>query len=163
MSGLPRSLVLSLCALTLAACAPDAAEEEMEVDEAAEVGQPAEAPAESPDAALAPFAGTWEVVAIMESGDTVPFTLTAIGEPASWTVTLPDREPMPLRIVSADDEELVTEMGPYPSLLREGVDVTVRQVARIEDGRLTGTMEAQYAGGDDEQVVGGTIEGSRTN
>lgn len=157
MSKLPRSFALSLCAFTLAACAPDAPEQETEVE------QGAEAPATSTDPALEPFAGTWEIVAIMESGDTVPYAFSAIGDPNLWTVTLPDREPMPLRIVSADADELVTELGPYPSLLREGVEVTVRQVVRVDDGRLTGTMEARYAGGEGEQVVGGTIEGSRTN
>lgn len=44
----------------------------------------------------------------------------------------------------------------------EDVEITVRQFERIEDGRLTGTMEARYAGGEDGQTAG-TIDGSRAN
>lgn len=161
MMPLPRSIMLSLCVLTLAACAGDAADDESQVQDAADTEQ-AEmaAPEASP---LAQWVGTWEAVAVMESGDTVPYTLTATEDREGWRITLPGRDPMPLRILTAEADSIVTEMGPYQSLLRDGVEVTVRQVARIQDGRITGTMEAEYAGGEGASVVGGEVEGSRVN
>lgn len=153
-----RTLAFSLCAISLAACAVDGVDEEMEVVEqpAAEMPAPAEAP-------LTEWAGTWEAVAVMESGDTVPYTFTASEDRTGWTATLPDRDPMPLRVLSVEGDSVVTELGPYESLLREGVQVTVRQVGRIQNGRMEATMEAHYSGGDEDTVVAGTVEGTRTD
>ncbi|MEJ2502624.1 MAG: hypothetical protein P8177_04780 [Gemmatimonadota bacterium] len=150
-----RKLALCLCALTLAACAPDAAEEEVPVEEAA--------PAQMATSPLAQWAGTWEAVTVLESGDTVQYSFTATDTREGWMVSLPDRDPMPLRVVTAEADSIVTEMGPYESLLRDGVQVTVRQVARIQGERLTGTMEAMYEGGDGPTTVAGEVEGSRAN
>lgn len=161
MRILPRMAALSLCALTLAACGGDTAEQEVDAEQTAEAA-PA-APAASADAALAGYAGSWEAVAVMESGDTVPYTFTATADRDGWMATLPGRDAMPLRILTVDGDSVVTEMGPYDSLLREGVQVTVKQVARFTDGQVVGTMEAHYTGGEGDSVVRGEIEGSRTN
>ncbi len=112
MRGFPRKFVLSLCVLTLAACAPDAADNEMEMEEAAEAEMAAEAPMEEMSP-MAQWEGTWEAVAMMESGDTVSYSFTATDSRDGWMVSLPDRDPMPLRIVMADADSIVTEMGPY--------------------------------------------------
>lgn len=148
MRAAPRTIGLCICALFLAACAGDAADDE--------TSEPADSP-------LAEYAGTWDLVAVMESGDTVPYTMTATDDEADWMVTLPGRDPMPLRILTVAEDSIVSEVGPYPSLLRDGVEVTVRSVSRLEDGRMVGTMEAHYAGAGEDAVVGGTVEGTRTN
>ena len=162
MSRIPRKLVLSLCLFTLAACAPDAADDEMEMEEAAEAEMPAEAAMEEASP-MAQWAGTWEGVAILESGDTVPTTMVATDSRDGWTITLPDRDPMPLRVVSAEGDSLVLEMGPYESILREGVQVSVRQVIRMQGDAFTGTLVATYEGGEGASEVAGDVEGSRTN
>lgn len=160
MRAAPWTIVLSLCAFSLVACADDAADDEMDVVEQPAAETPAPAPS---DASLAEYAGTWEGVAVMESGDTVPHTLVATEDRTGWMVTLPDRDPMPLRVLTVEGDSVVTEMGPYDSLLREGVQVTVRQVNRLQDGRMVGTMEAHYAGDGEDTVVAGTVEATRVN
>jgi hypothetical protein len=163
MSPIPRKLVLILCTLTLAACAPDAADDEMEMEEAAETEQPAETPMMEDMSPMAQWAGTWEGTAILESGDTVPITIVATDSREGWMATLPDREPMPLRVVSADGSSVVLEMGPYESVLRDGVQVSVSQTLQIQGDSFTGTLNAMYEGGEGPATVAGTVEGSKTN
>ncbi|NIP78840.1 MAG: hypothetical protein GWM90_06420 [Gemmatimonadetes bacterium] len=66
-----------------------------------------------------------------------------------------------MRILAVEGDSVVSEIGPYESILREGVMVTVRSVSRIQDGRMIGTMEARYQGADSVTVVNGTMEGTR--
>ena len=150
------SLVTVLCAIAVGACAEQEPAEDLE--SAAEPA-PAEAPAAG--VSLGDFAGTWESVTYLESGDTVHYTMTATDSEDGWTVDLPDRDTMPMRVVAVAGDSVVTEMGPYESIIREGVMVTVRTVSRLQDGRLVGTMEATYAGGEGESVVQGRVEGTR--
>ena len=148
-------LATVLCGLLIAGCGDQGA---MEDAETAEEAAPAEMPAAP---SLADFAGTWEAFAYMESGDTVPHTLTATATTEGWMIDLPDRDPMPMRIVEASGDSVVSVIGPYESILRPGVMVTVRSVSRVEGDRLVGTMEATYQGGEGESVVTGTVEGTR--
>lgn len=149
---------LALFGILVGACAEQEGMDDAEqADEAAEA-QMAEEPA--PTTTLADFAGTWETVAYMESGDTVPSTITATASPGGWMVELPDRDPMPMRVTLAGDS-VVSEFGPYESVLQEGVMVTVRSVTHLEDGQMVGTMEATYAGEGDDTVVNGRLEGTR--
>lgn len=150
----PMAMILGV--FVLAACAEQEPAEEMESAE-----MPAAEAPETPALSLADFEGTWNATAYMESGDTVPYTLTATADADGWMVELPDRDPMPLRIVALEGDSLVAEMGPYESLLREGVMVTVRTVNRLEDGAMVGTMEARYEGADSAAVVAGRVEATR--
>lgn len=122
-----------------------------------------ESAAEQPAAtvSLADFAGTWNATSYLESGDTVVYTMTATADPNGWTIDLPGRDPMPQRIIAVAGDSVVTEIGPYESILRAGVMVTVRSVARLQDGRFVGTMTATYATDEGETVVNGTTEGTR--
>lgn len=122
-----------------------------------------ESAAEQPAAtvSLADFAGTWNATSYLESGDTVVYTMTATADPNGWTIDLPGRDPMPQRIIAVAGDSVVTEIGPYESILRAGVMVTVRSVARLQDGRFAGTMTATYATDEGETVVNGTTEGTR--
>lgn len=149
-------LTLALFGILLGACAEQEGMDEAE--EAAPEAQMAEEPA--PTTTLADFAGTWETVAYMESGDTVRSTMTATASPEGWMVELPDRDPMPMRVTLVGDS-VVAEFGPYESVLREGVMVTVQSVTHLEDGQMVGTMEATYAGGEEDVVVAGRLEGTR--
>lgn len=152
------SLATLLCGLAIGACGEQEPAEEMEPAE-----EPAmtETPAEMAAGPLADFAGSWDATTYLESGDTVEYTMTATADTSGWMIDLPDRDPMPMRIVSFGGDSVVSEIGPYESILRDGVMVTVTSMTRLQNGRLVGTMDAHYAGVDADTVVHGRIEGSR--
>ena len=120
-----------------------------------------EAPAETMEATtFADFAGTWDAYAYMESGDTVPHTLIATSSADGWMIDLPERDPMAMDVTLVGDS-VVSEIGPYESVLREGVMVTVRSVTHLEGDELVGTMTATYQDDEGETVVNGTVRGTR--
>ncbi len=147
MLSRPAGLACSL--LLIAACGP--AGEQPPADSV-----PAAAP---PALTLADVAGTWNVVNISERGDTVRSVLSGTADPSSWTTTLPGRDPVPVR-VSIVGDSLITEAGPFESVLRPGIMVTTRTVSHLMGGRLMGTLEARYAGQADS-LMRGQIEGTR--
>jgi hypothetical protein len=137
-----RSLTFVLGAALLAACAkPDA--------------PPADpAPPAAPTVNLADVAGTWTLQTMREGSDSVIVTgsMVASADPAAWTMTLPGRPPMALR-VSTSADSVITEAGPYESVLRPGVQVTTRTATRLEGGMMVGTTVATYSAGPDSVVV----------
>lgn len=153
MSAVRRLAPLALCALLATACAEDAEMDDMEMEGMEEADMSA--------SALADYAGTWDAVAILESGDTVEYSMTATADTTGWMIDLPDREPMPLRVVSVAGDSVVTEVGPYQSILREGVMVTTRSVTRLQGDAMMGTLEARYQGGEGETVVRGQVTAHR--
>ena len=135
-----RSLHFVLGAALLAACAkPDA--------------PPPAVPAPPAAVNLADFAGTWTVQVMGETSDSVLVTNTivATADPAGWTMTLPGRAPMALR-VSTSGDSVVTEVGPYESVLRPGVQVSTRSAMKLEGGALVGRTVATSAGGGADSV-----------
>jgi len=135
-----RSLHFVLGAALLAACAkPDA--------------PPPAVPAPPAAVNLADFAGTWTSQVMAEGNDSVLVTNTivATADPAGWTLTLPGRAPMALR-VSTSGDSVVAEVGPYESVLRPGVQVSTRSAMKLEGGMLVGMTVAQYAGGGADSV-----------
>ena len=164
MPRFPISLSVVALLVLAGACAEQEPAQEMDADEPM-AEAPAEAPSEmsgemSAEPSLDAFVGTWDAMTYMESGDTVPSTIMATADPDGWMIELPDREPMPMRVLEVSGDSVVTEIGPYESVLREDVMVTVRSVTRIEDGRMVGTMAAHYAGAD-SLVVNGRLEATR--
>lgn len=154
-------LLIPTLFLLAAACAEQEPAEDTDAaalpaDTAAAMPEPA------PASPLMGFAGTWEGTSYMDGGDTVQYTMTATDDTSGWMVELPDREPLPMRILSAEGDSVVTEIGPYESLFREGVMVTVRTVSRLEGDRMVGTMEAHYQGADADTVVTGRTEATRS-
>lgn len=150
---LPGALLA--CSALLLSCEP-AAEEEVPAEE--------RAMEEEGEAALsaADLAGTWTVTAFGEAGDSlVTYELRATGDPSAWTIVFPERDPVPVRVVAIEGDSVVTEAGPYQSVLREGVSVTTHQVARLEGDRLVGTFVARYETTEADSVVRGRVEGTR--
>ena len=144
---------LVLC-LVLSGCGPG--------DEAAMEEQPP--PAAEPAAAdpLAAFAGTWNVTASSEAGDSLTaYELVATATQDGWMMTLPEREPIPVRVISADGDSVVAEAGPYNSVLRPGTQVTTRTVTRVQGDQLTGTFRANYQGAGADTLVTGRLTGMR--
>ena len=126
------------CALLLIACG--GGDKAPAVDSAAAV-MPA------PTVNLAELSGKWSMVQMAEGSDSVVVTaeMNATGSSDGWTLTLPGRPPMPMRI-SVSGDSIMVETGPYESVLRKGVQVTTNGVMRLVDGKLVGTTVAHYAG-----------------
>ena len=112
---------------------------------------------------LANVAGRWNVRAVPESGDTTPttFVLTATADSTGWTTTFPDRAPLATRVVAVGGDSVVTEVGPYESVRRRGVQVRTRSVVRMDADRLTGTAVARYQTTGADSVLRLRLEGTR--
>lgn len=131
-----RFLSLVLGATVLAACSKP------EAPPAAEPAPPA-----APTVALADVAGTWTVVTTPEANDSVlvTYTLVAAADPAGWTMTLPGRPTMPVTVQVSGDS-VITDVGPFESVLRKGVQVSTHGAFHLVDGKLVGTTIAHYSG-----------------
>jgi hypothetical protein len=141
-----RGFTLVMCAVALAGCS----KKEQPVTDTA-MGA-AMAPAPAPAAiALADVAGKWTVVVKPETGDStlVTYELNATGDASGWTLVLPGQKPVAVRVVEVSGDSIVTEAGPYPSVLRKGAMVSTHTVSRLKDGRLVGTSTAHYSKGAD--------------
>jgi hypothetical protein len=136
---------VSRFALLLALAGCSTKEKEPEATPAAEpIVEPAPAP--PPAFALADAAGKWNYVAKSPTGDTVLVTgeLNATADTAGWTIALAGRKPIPMT-VTVDGDSAITKAGPYPSVLRKGVNVTVEGVLRMSGGKMVGTSVAHYS------------------
>lgn len=113
---------------------------------------------------LADVAGRWTVRAVPESGDTsaVISQLNASADTTGWTMTLPGRPPVSTRVVLVSGDSIVTENGPYESVLRKGVQVRTRSVMRLRDGKLIGNTVARYTTTGADSVLRLRTEATRT-
>ena len=112
---------------------------------------------------LADLAGTWNMRNMPETGDStlVQYQVMATGETTGWMLHLPNRQPMPLRVM-VEGDSLTTEAGQFESVLRPGVQVTTtRSVLRLQEGRLVGTFVARYKTTGPDSVLRGRVEGTR--
>ena len=134
-----RSLCFTL--LVLAACAKPEAKVATDTTTAAPMGAGAAAPI-----SLADVAGTWIVQTMPLNSDSVLLTselyLTADGNGA--TITFPNRAPLPIRVTTGGDS-VVSDVGPYESALRKGVQVRTHIVYRLSGSELVGTAIARYS------------------
>jgi hypothetical protein len=113
---------------------------------------------------LGDVAGRWTVRSVPESGDTsaVLSQLNASADTSGWTMTLPNRPPVTTRVVAVAGDSIVTENGPYESVLRKGVQVTTRSVMRLRDGKLVGTTVARYSTAGADSLLRLRTEATRT-
>jgi hypothetical protein len=146
MFTIQRSTRIAICcsAAILAGCAK---KDEAPLDTTA-VAVPATPTVAAAPAAinLADVAGTWDVRAIPQSGDTTATTyvMNATSSTAGWTLTFPGRKPMALK-VSTDADSVTMDAGPYASVRRKGVQVITHSVSRLQGGKLVGTTVAHYS------------------
>lgn len=151
-----RFLTLLCCAAVVAGCSkPDAMPA---ADTAAMVTPPPPAPI-----ALADVAGTWTMQTRAEGNDSVLVTATmvATADTAGWTMLLPGRPVMPVRVVEVAGDSVTTESGPYESVLRKGVQVSTRTVVRLRDGKLVGSTVARYSTAGADSVLRLRVEATR--
>lgn len=139
--------LVALCTVTVAACGRGG-ERAAATDTAAAAAAPGAEPAPAaPAAALtaADLAGTWEMRATPETGDTTPtaYRLTATNTTTGWSMQFPDGPKVDVRPTFGGDS-LVIEAGPYASVRRKGVQVTTRSVLRREGDRMVGRTVARY-------------------
>lgn len=106
------------------------------------------------------FYGTWEGQSTLE-GTPDPIPVTMEGSASGWTMTLPDRDGIPLT-ASMSGDSLVLTSEPYESILEDGVTVHTRSAVVLQNGRMVGTVTATYRTPEGERVVSGTTESSRT-
>ncbi len=150
-----RNLALA-CSVLLLACG-GGTDETMQ-----EEVPPAETTAAEPPSPLAAFAGTWSVVGRNEAGDSLAsYELVATGTTEGWTATFPGRDPIPVRVIEAAGDSVVTEMGPYESVLRPGVQVTLTSVTRVQGDQIMATAVARYAGAGADSVLNIRSTGTR--
>lgn len=96
-------------------------------------------------------AGTWNARTMIGPNDSVAtgYVLTIAADGKSATIRFPGREALPARIVAMGGDSIVTEIGPYPSVLRPGQTVkSLKSVSHYKDNSMWGTFEAHYATGD---------------
>ena len=153
-----RRLMLGCCAIALVGCNKPKEEPPMESTAAAP-----ETPAAPAPIALADIAGKWSVRSMSESGDStlVTYELVAAGDTSGWSLNFPKRKPIPMRVVAVAGDSIVTEAGPFESVLRKGVKVSTNSVMRLHDGKLVGTTIAHYATSGADTVRNLRIEGTR--
>ena len=127
-----------------------------------------EAPADTTAAMAAPamptlatFAGTWQLSATLAGVEKpVLSTLTSSPDGATWTISLEGRPNVPMT-ASIVGDSLVAVSAEYESVLRKGVMVTTRTASVLVDGALTGNLVATYKTPKGEEVVVGTVTGTR--
>ena len=112
---------------------------------------------------LSSLAGKWAVRGTTEDAKStvVTFDMVATADTSGWTINFPKRAPIPARIVALAGDSVVTEAGPYESVIRKGVQVTTRTTLRLQDGKLAGTTVAHYATTGPDSVVSLRMEGTR--
>jgi hypothetical protein len=135
-----RSVLLLLVTAGIVGCAPR--EEQPAADTTAAVTT---GPA---PISLADLAGTWDITTTREGSDSVLTTsqLMATADTTGWMQHLPNRDPIPVRVVSVAGDSVVTEAGPFESVLRPGVQVSTTSVMRLQNGQIVGTTVARYSG-----------------
>lgn len=150
---------LTLVSVLLTACAR---EETGEGEDATVMDDTMAVAPEPAGISLADVAGTWVVEAQTETGEAVPqFELLATADPTGWEMRFPDRDPIEVSVVEVAGDSIVTEAGPYESVLRPGVPVRVHAVYRLEGDRLISRTVARYETTGADSVVSISSEGTR--
>jgi hypothetical protein len=144
---------LTLLALALAGCGAGEPAEQPPAEPAAEFATPA-TPSD--------FTGTWEVVVVSEAGDTLPgHRLMATPDTAGWTMAFADRPAMPVRVLALAGDSVVTEFGPYESVVRPGVTVLTTVTHRRDADGLRGALVARYSATGPDSILRAYTEARR--
>ena len=110
---------------------------------------------------LADVAGTWESKAAVGPNDSIVVnsSLTATADKSGWSMKFTSGNPVPVRVLAVAGDSVVTEAGPYPSILRPGQTVNLlHMVGHYKGNSMTGTFDAYYQSGG---VIHGKIEATR--
>jgi hypothetical protein len=157
-----RRLALFCCCAGLAVVGCSRSDESATADTATGAVAATTTPAPAP-ISLADVAGRWNLRSVPETGDTTPIAsqINLTADTSGWTMTLPNRRPVATRVVVVAGDSIVTETGPFESVLRKGVQVTTRTTMRLRDGRLVGSTSARYSTAGADSVLRLRVEGTR--
>jgi invasion protein IalB len=149
-----RLFIISCCAAAVVGCAKP----ETKAPAAAQTPPP------PPAISLTDVAGKWSVKGTNEARDTtlVTYELNATANTTGWTITFPNRKPIPMRVTAVAGDSVVIEAGPYPSVLRKGVQVSTNGVFRLQNGKMVGLTVAHYKVTTADSVRRIAMEGTRT-
>jgi glucose/arabinose dehydrogenase len=150
MNGIRRLGLVAVAASVVAACGGAS---DQTKQQAADTATTAAAPVPS-------FNGTWDMRSVPESGDTAPTVFQAKVENDVWTLLLPNRPPIPATSMVQGDSVIV-DAGPYESVRRAGVQVTVHSVYRLSGDQLNGYSIAHYKNAGADSVLRLTSTGTR--
>jgi hypothetical protein len=104
----------------------------------------------------------WHVLGYNHAGDSiVAYDLTASADTSGWTIIFPNRAPIAVRVVAMAGDSVVTEAGPYESVLRPGVQVSTHAVFRLQGDTLVGSTLARYATKGADSVLAIASKGTR--
>ena len=153
-----RSLTICCCVAILAGCAKP----EQQVSKDSTAGSFGAGATPAP-ISLSAFAGKWSMHSMAAGSDSVlvSYEMVASEDPSGWSFNFPKRAPVPIRVLATEGDSIVTEAGPYESMLRKGVQVTTHSVIRLQDGKLVGTTVAHYTTTGPDSVLNLRTEGTR--
>jgi hypothetical protein len=107
------------------------------------------------------LAGTWHMKAMIGPKDSVAATNTTTHKSdGTVTVQFPGRPPIASRTLTIGGDSIVSEAGPYSSVLRPGVMVTTRTTVHVKGNTMKGTFVAVYSTGD---TLHGKVSGTRAS
>ena len=159
-----RHLTIGCLALTLVACGKGGDAADTAAVDTMAAGTTAVMPS-TPQAgiALSELAGRWNGRATPESGsDTTAtqYVMVATADTTGWMMEFPGRPPLPMRVWT-DGDSVMSEVGPYESVRRKGVQVTTRSTLRRQGDRLVGSTIAAYKSASGDSVLRLRVEATR--
>ncbi len=153
-----RSLTMYCCLIILAGCAKpeQQAGKDANLDSLGAGAAPA-------TISLAALAGTWTVRTMATTSDStlLTFELIATSDQSGWIFNFPNRPPVSVRIIAVAGDSIVTEAGPYESVLRKGVQVSTHSVMRLQEGALVGSTVAHYTTSGSDSAISLRMHGTR--
>lgn len=152
-----RRLTLWCCVAVLVGCEKP---KEQPAADTTMAAAPAPEPAAPAPISLADVAGKWTMRTMPADADTTLITFELVADSTGWVFNFPKRKPVTVK-AEASGDSIVTEAGPYESVLRKGVQVTTNSVMRLVDGKLVGTTTAHYASKGADSVRSLRVEGTR--
>lgn len=99
---------------------------------------------------LSDVAGSWEGKSMIGPKDSVVVTyvMTVTADGKGGTLKFPKGDAIPTRIIAVGGDSIVTEVGPYPSVLRPGQTVArLRMIGHVNGNTMTGPFMARYESG----------------
>jgi hypothetical protein len=155
-----RAITSCGIALALLGCSKPA-DKPADTAETAETAEAAPAPAPA-TLSLADLAGTWHVSSKVEGSDkVVTYDMVITGDQKDWSLKFPGRDPIPVRVIAVEGDSVISEAGPFESVLRKGVQVRTHVVTRLQDGKMVGTNVARYDVKGPDTVAYLKFEGTR--
>ena len=105
--------------------------------------------------------GTWDMRAVpIGTADTTPTNFQLQVANGTWTLMLPNREPIVAQVVT-DADSFVVDAGPYQSVRRQGVTVSTHSVYRVNGDQMSGTTVARYQNAGPDSVLSLNASGTR--